>query len=125
MKKAISIPGAPAPIGPYSQAIVAGNQCFVSGQVPVDPKTGKMVEGPVSNATHQVLKNISALILEAGFNMENIVKCSIFLKSMDDFAEVNAVYADYFQGTAPARETVQVSKLPLNASVEISCIAIK
>ncbi len=125
MKKAISIPGAPAPIGPYSQAIVKNDSLFISGQIPLNPMSGELVLDTISNSTKQVLENISALISAAGFKMEDIVKCSIFLKSMDDFAEVNAVYASYFQNVPPARETVEVSKLPLNVSVEISCIAIK
>lgn len=125
MKKAISIPGAPAPIGPYSQAIVKNNSLFVSGQIPLNPVTGELVLDSISNATHQVLENISALIKAADFEISDVVKCSIFLKSMDDFTEVNAVYATYFQDCPPARETVAVSKLPLDVPVEISCIAIK
>lgn len=125
MKKVISIPGAPKPIGPYSQAIVKNGHCFVSGQIPVNPATGELVSSSVKEATHQVLKNIQSLITEAGFTMSDIVKCSIFLKSMDDFGEVNEVYAQYFTNEPPARETVQVAKLPLDVSVEISCIAIQ
>jgi 2-iminobutanoate/2-iminopropanoate deaminase len=125
MKKAIQIPGAPAPIGPYSQAILQGNTLYVSGQIPLDPFTGNIVIDSIENATHRVLKNISALLNEAGMELTDIVKCSIFLKSMDDFAQMNAVYAEYFKNTPPARETVQVSKLPLDVTIEISCIAIK
>lgn len=125
MKKAISIPGAPSPIGPYSQAIVSNNQCFVSGQVPVDPNTGEMVLTSLGDSTHRIMKNIQALIEEAGFTMSDIVKCSIFLKDMGYFAEVNEVYATYFNETPPARETVAVKQLPLDAPVEISCIAIR
>ncbi len=125
MKKAISIPGAPTPIGPYSQAIVANNQCFVSGQIPVNPNTGEMVLSSITESTKQVMENVKALIVEAGFEMTDIVKCSIFLESMDDFAEMNEVYASYFQQTPPARETVAVKTLPKNAPVEISCIAMK
>ncbi len=125
MKKAISIPGAPAPIGPYSQAIVKNNTLFVSGQIPLNPMTGELVLENVENSTIQVMENIKSLIHAAGFEMEDIVKCSIFLKSMDDFSVVNAVYAQYFHSAPPARETVEVSKLPLNVPVEISCIAIK
>jgi 2-iminobutanoate/2-iminopropanoate deaminase len=125
MKKAIQIPGAPAPIGPYSQAILQGNTLYVSGQIPLDPFTGNLVIDSIENATHRVLKNISALLNEAGMELTDVVKCSIFLKSMDDFAQMNAVYSEYFKNTPPARETVQVSKLPLDVTIEISCIAIK
>lgn len=125
MKKVISIPGAPAPIGPYSQAIVKGNLCFVSGQIPLNPMTGQLEITTIESATHQVMKNITALIGEAGFEMTDIVKCSIFLKSLDDFQVVNGVYATYFQAEPPARETVQVVKLPMDVPVEISCIAVK
>jgi 2-iminobutanoate/2-iminopropanoate deaminase len=125
MKKAIQIQGAPAPIGPYSQAILHGNTLYVSGQIPLNPFSGDLVVNSIQDATHQVMKNITALLEEAGLTRENIVKCSIFLKSMDDFAEMNAVYGSYFTAVPPARETVQVSKLPLDVPIEISCIAIK
>lgn len=125
MKKAIQIPGAPAPIGPYSQAIMHGNTLYVSGQIPLNPFSGELVTESIQEATHQVLKNIIALLEEAGMTRDNIVKCSIFLKSMDDFAEMNTVYGSYFTSLPPARETVQVSKLPLDVPIEISCIAIK
>lgn len=125
MKKAIQIPGAPAPIGPYSQAILHGDTLFVSGQIPLDPFTGQLVQDTIENATHRVMQNITALLNEAGMDRSNIVKCSIFLKSMDDFASMNTVYAEYFNDVPPARETVQVAKLPLDVPIEISCIAIK
>lgn len=125
MKKSISIPGAPAPIGPYSQAILNGNTLYVSGQIPLDPFTGNLVIDSIQNATHRVLKNITALVEEAGMSRENIVKCSIFLKDMNDFAQMNEVYGSYFGELPPARETVQVAKLPLDVPIEISCIAIK
>lgn len=125
MKKAITIPGAPAPIGPYSQAIQKNDTLYVSGQIPLDPFTGKLVVNTIQDSTHQVLKNITALLEAADMSLDNIVKCSIFLKSMDDFAAMNDVYASYFVNTPPARETVQVAKLPLDVPIEISCIAIK
>lgn len=125
MKKIVSIPNAPAPIGPYSQAVVKGNSLFVSGQIPIDPKTGELQLDSISEATTQVMENIKSLVITAGFQMSDVVKCSIFLKSMDDFAEVNEVYARYFQEQPPARETVAVSQLPLDVPVEISCIAIQ
>jgi 2-iminobutanoate/2-iminopropanoate deaminase len=125
MKTVIHIPGAPAPIGAYSQAILSNDTLFVSGQIPIDPYTGELVTSDIATATHRALKNMSALVTEAGMSMDNIVKCSIFLKDMNDFAVVNEIYATYFPGTPPARETVQVAKLPLDVSVEISCIAVK
>lgn len=123
MKKIIKIPNAPAPIGPYSQAVVKNNTLYVSGQIPLDPFDGELKCNSIQEATKQVMKNITALVETAGFKMEDVVKCSIFLKSLDDFTEVNRVYESYFQTEPPARETVQVSKLPLDVPVEISCIA--
>ena len=124
MKTVIQIPGAPAPIGPYSQAILSDKTLYVSGQIPLDPFTGDLVTADIQSATHRVLKNISALISEAGMTLDNVVKCSIFLKDMNDFAAVNEVYASYFSNVPPARETVQVAKLPLDVPIEISCIAV-
>jgi 2-iminobutanoate/2-iminopropanoate deaminase len=124
MRKAIQIPSAPAPIGPYSQAILCEKTLYISGQIPLNPFSGDLVVETIQDATHQVMKNIQALLHEAGMDLTNIVKCSIFLKSMDDFSEMNAVYGRYFTATPPARETVQVSKLPLDVPIEISCIAI-
>lgn len=123
MKKIIKIPNAPAPIGPYSQAVVKNNTLYISGQIPLDPFDGELKCNSIEEATEQVMQNITALVETAGFKMEDVVKCSIFLKSMDDFTEVNRVYESYFQSEPPARETVQVSKLPLDVPVEISCIA--
>jgi 2-iminobutanoate/2-iminopropanoate deaminase len=125
MKKAIQIAGAPAPLGPYSQAILKNDTLYVSGQIPLNPMNGELVADSIENATHQVLKNIGALLTEAGMGYENIVKCSIFLKDLNDFNAVNGVYGSYFNELPPARETVQVAKLPLDVPVEISCIAIK
>lgn len=125
MKKAISIQGAPAPIGPYSQAILHGETLYVSGQIPLNPFTGELVISTIEAATTQVLTNIEALLKEADMTLENLVKCSIFLKSMDDFSRMNEIYAGFFRSTPPARETVQVSKLPLDVPIEISCIAIR
>lgn len=125
MKKAISIPNAPSPVGPYSQAILAGNTLYVSGQIPLNPKTGELVNDTISSSTHQVMENIASLLNAAEMSFKDVVKCSIFLKSMDDFELVNKVYASFFQDVPPARETVQVARLPLDVNVEISCIAIK
>ncbi len=124
MKTVIQIPGAPAPIGPYSQAILSGKTLYISGQIPLDPYSGELVTSDIQSATHRVLKNISALLNEAGMTLDNVVKCSIFLKDMNDFASVNEIYASYFSHVPPARETVQVAKLPLDVSIEISCIAV-
>ena len=125
MKKAIQISGAPTPLGPYSQAILAKNTLYVSGQIPLNPINGNLVIDTIENATKQVLSNIFALLKEAGMNEENVVKCSIFLKDLNDFTAVNEVYSTYFTKTPPARETVQVAKLPLDVPIEISCIAVK
>jgi 2-iminobutanoate/2-iminopropanoate deaminase len=124
MKKIIQIPGAPAPIGPYSQAVLVNNTLYVSGQIPLNPINGNLEVESVEIATHRVLKNMKSLIEEAGMTLSNVVKCSIFLKNMDDFSIVNNVYASYFSENPPARETVQVAKLPLDVPIEISCIAI-
>lgn len=123
MKKAIHIPGAPAPIGPYSQAILIYNTLYISGQIPMDPFSGALITNNIEEATYQVLKNIKALLNEAGMDLQHVVKCSIFLKNMDDFSAMNVVYATYFETNPPARETVQVAKLPLDVPIEISCIA--
>jgi 2-iminobutanoate/2-iminopropanoate deaminase len=125
MKKTIHTPGAPAPLGPYSPAILVDKTLYMSGQIPLNPVNGELVIDTIENATHQVMKNILALLKEAGMDANNIVKCSIFLKDLNDFSKVNEVYGSYFSSNPPARETVQVAKLPLDAPIEISCIAIK
>lgn len=125
MKKALQIPGAPAPIGPYSQAILKNDTLYVSGQIPMNPATGDLILDSVSDATEQVMENIQALLKEAEMDMGNIVKCSIFLKDLNDFETVNAIYSRYFRSEPPARETVQVARLPKDVQVEISCIAIR
>ena len=125
-KRAISIPGAPAPIGPYSQAILVENTLYVSGQIPIDPKTGVLQDQTIEIATKQVMDNILALLNAVDMKNENIVKCSIFLRDLGNFNKVNDVYASYFNDIIPpARETVQVSKLPMDVDVEISCIAVR
>lgn len=122
--EAILTPNAPAPIGPYSQAVRAGNMLFVSGQIPLDPATGQLVQGSIEDETHMVLKNLQAILQAAGGSLANVAKTSIFLTDMGQFAQVNAVYGTYFTGLTPARETVQVSRLPKDVNVEISCIAV-
>jgi 2-iminobutanoate/2-iminopropanoate deaminase len=124
-KKALQIPNAPAPIGPYSQAILTNGMLFISGQCPINPKTGLLEMETIESATHLVMSNIEKLLHAAEMDFTNIVKCSIFLKDLSDFQKVNAVYATYFDSVPPARETVEVARLPLDSSIEISCIAIK
>ena len=124
-KKAIQIADAPAPVGSYSQGILQDNMLFVSGQIPLNPKSGNLEMASIEEATHRVMLNIQALLESANMQMKDIVKCSIFLKDMADFSIVNEIYSSYFEGIYPARETVQVAKLPLDVSIEISCIAVK
>jgi 2-iminobutanoate/2-iminopropanoate deaminase len=123
MKNIIQSEKAPAPIGPYSQAVQAGPFLYVSGQIAIDPATGQLVTINVIRETNQVLENIGAILRAAGMGYEHIVKTSIFLKDMNDFATVNEVYGEYFKGDFPARETVQVARLPKDVNVEISVIA--
>lgn len=125
MNKIIATPTAPAAIGPYSQAVQAGNMVFVSGQLPFVPETGNLLEGTVGEMTAQSLKNIQAILEAAGCTMADVVKTTIFLKDLNDFAEVNAAYAPFFPENAPARACVQVAKLPRDARVEIEAIAVK
>ncbi|MFZ9942376.1 MAG: RidA family protein [Bacteroidia bacterium] len=120
MKTIIQSASAPAPIGPYSQAVRAGNLLFCSGMIALDPLTGNMVDGTVADEAHQVMRNIGALLHEAGTGFEHIIKTTIFLRTMDDFGAVNEVYGGYFTHQFPARETVAVAGLPKNARVEIS-----
>jgi len=116
---------APAPIGPYSQAILAGNTLYVSGQIAIDAATGELVQENIEAETQQVLDNLTYVVEEAGFSLTEVVKCSIFLDDMAHFAQVNEVYAHYFDTIKPARETVAVAGLPKGVRVEISCIAVK
>ena len=122
-KTIIQTKHAPAAIGPYSQAVKTGNLLFVSGQIPIDPETGNVIIGGIEAATHRVMKNLEGILHEAGLSFDHVVKATIFIKSMDDFAKINAVYASYFKGDYPARETVEVSRLPKDVEVEISVIA--
>lgn len=122
-KQIINTPDAPAAIGPYSQAVKFGNLLFVSGQIPIDPATGKLVSGSIETETIQVMKNISAILSESGIDFGAVLKATIFIKNMNDFGKINEVYASYFNGSYPARETVEVARLPKDANVEISVIA--
>ncbi len=124
MKQLINSKNAPAPIGPYSQAVKTGNLLFVSGQIALDPKTGELVQDDIQTETRQVMNNLLAILNEAGINFNNVVKCSIFVKNMGDFASINETYGEYFTENPPARETVEVSALPKGVNVEISCIAV-
>jgi len=124
MKQIIKTTNAPAPIGPYSQAVQAGNFLFVSGQVAINPENGELNIGNIEDETHQVMRNLKAVLLEAGLSFDHVVKSTIFLSDMGTFAQVNEVYGQYFTTDFPARETVQVSVLPKNVNVEISVIAI-
>ncbi len=126
MKKIISTPNAPAPIGPYNQAIFAGDTLYISGQIPLDPNSGELVSGDIAAETKMVMSNLEAILTEAGLTFENVVKSSIFLSDMGSFGAVNEVYGSYFnEETAPARETVEVANLPKYVNVEISMIALK
>jgi 2-iminobutanoate/2-iminopropanoate deaminase len=122
-KKIINTTGAPAPIGPYNQAVQYGNMLYISGQIPMDPATGTIISGDIKAETQQVMKNLSAILTAAGMNFGNVLKTTIFLMDMGQFASVNEVYGQYFDDNAPARETVQVAGLPRGVNVEISMVA--
>lgn len=124
MKETISTENAPGAIGPYSQAVKAGNLVFCSGQIPLDAQTGEFVSDNVTEQTRQVLKNLSAVLEAAGTNLNNVVKTTVFLADMNDFARMNEVYAEFFSANKPARATVQAARLPRDARVEIECIAV-
>jgi 2-iminobutanoate/2-iminopropanoate deaminase len=123
-KKVIRTDHAPGAVGPYSQAIVTGNLIFTAGQIPLVPATGQMVEGGIEAQTRQVLDNLKAVLEAAGSSLDKIVKTTVFLQSMNDFAAMNTVYAEYFPSNPPARSTVEVAKLPRGALVEIETIAV-
>ncbi|MDW3212206.1 MAG: RidA family protein [Reichenbachiella sp.] len=120
----IHTPNAPAPIGPYSQSTLAGNTLYVSGQIALVPGTDNLLLDSIEEETHQVMKNMGAILKEAGADYTHVVKCSIFVSDMGNFGKINAVYGEYFTSNPPARETVEVSCLPKNVNVEISCIAV-
>ena len=125
-KKAILTKKAPLPIGPYNQAIQFDNLLFISGQIPLNPENGKLISSGIKEETNKVMTNIQCILEEAKMNFNNVVKTTIFLKNMNDFVEMNKEYAKFFENyIPPARETVQVSQLPKNVNIEISCIAIK
>ena len=122
-KEIINTKNAPAPIGPYNQATKANNMLLISGQIPADPATGKIINSSIEDETHMVMKNLEAILKEAGLSFENVLKTSIFISDMDNFSRINEVYGSYFTGEYPARETVQVARLPKDVNVEISAIA--
>lgn len=124
MKKIIHSKNAPAPIGPYSQAVMVGNTLYVSGQIAINPVNGQLISSDIKTETKQVMENIQAILKEAGMNLDQVVKTSIFLLDMNNFSAVNEVYGSYFSKEFPARETVQVSGLPKNVNVEISVTAV-
>ena len=124
MRQAISAPDAPKAMGAYSPAIRAGNLLFISGQIPINPATGELVSGNIAAEAEQVMRNLSALLKAAGLGFEHVVRTTVFLADMNDFAAMNAVYATYFTAPAPARATVQVSRLPKDARIEIDVIAV-
>jgi 2-iminobutanoate/2-iminopropanoate deaminase len=125
-KKIINTLKAPAPIGPYNQAVLTGNTLYISGQIPIDPASGELVVGDIQNETRQSMENLKAILKEAGMDFTHVVKTSIFVKDMHQFSLINEVYGSYFDAaTAPARETVEVANLPKFVNVEISMIAVK
>ena len=123
MREAVSTPSAPKAIGPYSQAIRAGSLLFVSGQVPIDPATGQIINGDIAAQTHRVFQNIGEILKAGGASFDHVVRTTVFLADMNDFTAMNEAYATYFTAPAPARATVQVSRLPKDARVEIDVIA--
>ena len=126
MKKIINTSNAPAPIGPYNQAVLSGNTLYISGQIPIDPESGTLIQGDIKQETIQSMENLKAILHEAGMTFEHVVKTSIFVKDMHQFSQINEAYATYFEAdTAPARETVEVANLPKFVNVEISMIAVK
>lgn len=126
MKKIIKTDKAPAPLGPYNQAVLSGNTLYLSGQVAINPSTNQLTEGSIEEETEQVMKNLKEVLAAASMDFENVVKTSIFLSDMENFAKVNGIYGKYFDNeTAPARETVEVANLPKYVNVEISMIAVK
>jgi len=123
MRQAVATDRAPKAIGPYSQGVKAGNLLFVSGQVPIDPATGALIEGDIAAQTHRVMRNLAAILDAAGASMDAVVRCTVYLADMDDFAAMNEVYGSYFTQPAPARATIQAVRLPKDARVEIDVIA--
>lgn len=125
MKSIIETSQAPAPIGPYSQAVLSGNTLYTSGQIAINPNSGDLVMNSIEEETHQVMTNVKAVLAEAGMTFDHVIKSSIFISDMDNFGRINEVYGQYFTSDFPARETVEVARLPKDVNVEISMIAVK
>jgi len=125
MKKVVTTPNAPQAIGPYSQAVIAGNMLFIAGQVPINPETGKLIEGDIKSQTEQVMKNLDAILSEAGCTFKNVVKTTCLLSDIANFKAMNEVYGQYFPKNPPARAAFAVKDLPLGALVEIEAVAVK
>ena len=124
-KEIVYSKNAPEPIGPYSQGVKVGNVLYVSGQIALDADSGSLINENITEETHAVMKNLDAVLAAANFSFMDVVKCTIFIRDMEDFATINEAYGQYFKSSPPARETVEVSRLPKNVNVEISCIAAK
>ena len=125
MKKVVYTPDAPDAVGPYSQAILANGTLYASGQIAIDPKSGRLITSHITDETHRVMKNLKAVLSAANMDFSDVLKCTIFLKDMNQYAAINTVYATYFDENPPAREAVQVSVLPKNVNIEISLMASK
>ncbi len=125
MKSIIETSQAPAPIGPYSQAVLSGNTLYTSGQIAINPKSGDLIMNTIEEETHQVMTNVKAVLAKAGMNFDHVIKTSIFISDMDNFGRINEIYGQYFTANFPARETVEVARLPKDVNVEISMIAVK
>ncbi len=125
MKKIINTKNAPSPIGPYNQAVLSGDTLYTSGQIAINPESGELVMDTIQNETKMVMENLKAVLVAANMNFENVIKCSIFISDMNNFAQINEAYGSYFTRDFPARETVEVACLPKNVNVEISAIAVK
>ncbi len=124
-RSVVTTPLAPAAIGPYNQGILVGDTLYCSGQIAIDPETGSMITGSVEEETRRVLDNVGAVLRAASMDFENVVRCTVYLTDVNDYAQVNEVYSRYFNETPPAREAVQVAALPRNARVEVSCVAVR
>jgi len=124
-KQIIKSDNAPAPIGPYSQAVLTGNLLFISGQIAIDTKTNTLVTDSIISETHQVMRNLENILKEADMTLNDVIKCSVFVTDLNNFSSINEVYGSHFRGSLPARETVEVSRLPKDVNLEISCIAAK
>lgn len=121
----VNSPNAPAPIGPYSHSVMAGNTLYISGQIALDAQSGNLVNDSIEAETHQVMKNLQAILTTAGMSFADVAKCTIFVKDLNNFGKINEIYGSYFPLNPPARETVEVSRLPKDVNVEISAIAVK